>query len=730
MVFFSWGKSKTQSNGNHCYISSRNVKKIDIVRFIDDLNKISLDETLQKTSTHEAYDTWVSKIRSLLDKHAPIKRKRVRSKNSPWMTSEILNLIREREKAKHNAKRINTNEEWSKVKRLRNQVTSLVRKTKRKYVTDNIKKNIGNATVMWKVLKELIPSSKSTTRVKKIIYDGIEHTGHKNVANVLNDHFSTLALKKRQDVHFKDDPLQFVPKVSTTFHFTVTTTEEVQKLIDKTPRNKATGLDTIPICILKDTLPVILKSFCHLVNLSLKEGIIPTEWKCAKITPLFKGGDPANPANYRPISVLPVASKILEKIVFKQAYSYLNNNNLLIKNQFGFRPKFSSEMALLNLTENINKAIDDGKVVAIVTLDLLKAFDMVPFDILIKKLKLFGFSENVIQWFVNYFTQRKQSTVVNGNKSEESEVNCGVPQGSILGPLLFIMYMNDLPQVIRNCKVSLYADDTCIYFASNDPGELEKAINDDLSAISDWLLHNKLMLNVKKCQYMIISSKRNCKKFANLNIKIENTSLEKVNKCKYLGVVIDSDLSWKPQVENVKSKVLRNFHVLRRARQFIDQSTALTLYNTMVQPHFEYCSTIWMKPNSSQIKRLQILQNRALRIVLKVDYHHNRKDLYQRLEVDCLNAKLKKDLVIIIYKILNDLFPEFLSSQPILKLSNYNLRNISQKVQLPRPNSRFCKNSTIYLAAQLFNNLPEPVRKEIKFTRFLKDVDSIFVLEL
>ena len=730
MVMFSWKRNKPKSSGNHCYISSRNMKKINIESFVNDLKNVSLDETLEEKSTEKAYLLWVNKMRLLLDRHARVKKKRVRHRKSPWITVDVLNLIRERDKAKQTAKRLNTDSEWLKYKKLRNQVTSSVRKAKRKYITDSIKENVGNSSRMWKVLKELIPSSKVNTSIQKIVYEGTEYTGHKNIANALNNHFSTLAIKQRQNIEFKDNALQFVPRISTVFDFKMVTSEEVEKCIDKTPRNKATGSDTIPACILKDTLPYIIKSFTHLINRSLHEGVVPCEWKHAKITPLFKGGDAANPANYRPISVLPVASKILEKLVFKQAYSYLNGYNLLVNNQYGFRPNFSTDMALLNLTQDVNRAIDAGKVVIVVTLDLLKAFDMVPFIILIEKMKAYGFSDHAISWFVNYFHQRKQSTVINGNESEDSEVLCGVPQGSILGPLLFILYMNDLPCVIKNCLVSLYADDTCLYFASDNPEELEKNINDDLNAICEWLSHNKLMLNVKKCKFMLIGSKRKRQKFENITIKINNSPIEKVNHCRYLGIEIDSDLSWMPQVNNVRAKVLRNFHVLRRARSYIDQNTALTLYNTMIRPHFEYCSTIWMKPNSGHIKRLQTLQNRALRIVLKVDYRYHRRDLYHTLQVDCLNAKVKKELVTLIFKILKNLFPDILHSQINLKMTSYNLRNSALKIQLPKPRTNFCKNSTIYIAAKLFNELPESVRTRTTLSQFQRDISSIFILEL
>ena len=229
---------------------------------------------------------------------------------------------------------------------------------------------------------------------------------------------------------------------------------------------------------------------------------------------------------------------------------------------------------------------------------------------------------------------------------------------------------------------------------------------------------------------MLIGSKRKRRKFENISIKINDSPLERVDHCKYLGVEIDSDFTWKPHINNVRTKILRNFHVLRRARPFIDEPTALTLYNTMIRPHFEYCSTIWLKPNSGHIKRLQILQNRAVRIVLKVDCRHSRTDLFKRLQVDCLNASVKKDLVTLVFKILNKLFPDILSSHLHLKVSNYSLRNSAIKFILPKPKTNFCKASTIYIATQLFNQLPEVIRTETRLSVFQKNIRTIFLLEL
>ena len=259
--------------------------------------------------------------------------------------------------------------------------------------------------------------------------------------------------------------------------------------------NKAAGLDNLPTSVLKDTLPLIVKPLCHVLNLSLAQGKIPEAWKLARVSPIFKGGDVTDPLNYRPISVLPVMSKVLERLVFNQLYKYLNDNNLLTDSQFGFRPKFSTLLALITITENIRKALDEGLTVGFVTLDLKKAFDLIPHEVIIEKLRKYGVDSESLAWFKDYLTLRKQVTV--GNLSEPRHMTCGVPQGSILGPLLFIITINDIVKAVKHCTVSLYADDTCLYYASSNPLDLEKYVNEDLNSISKWFNCNGLLLNEK-----------------------------------------------------------------------------------------------------------------------------------------------------------------------------------------------------------------------------------------
>ena len=557
-----------------------------------------------------------------------------------------------------------------------------------------------------------------------------EITHNKSIANTFNNYFTQIAESRKRNINFLGNPEQFLDgiNVGSKFDFLQISQNDIETSLQAIPSNKATGLDTLPCVTLKNSLSHIIKPLTHIINTSLSGGCVPSEWKRAKITPLLKGGGQTNPMNYRPISVLCVLSKVLEKIVFKQVYKYLDANNILIANQYGFRPNYSTALALFELTENIRKAIDTGHVVALVTKDLEKAFDMLSHDILIRKLKYYGFSDRVVKWFSDYFHLRRQVTIVNGNESTPSYVKHGVPQGSILGPLLFILYLNDLPRVVKHCKISLYADDTCVYVASKDPAELEAMLNKDLESMSKWYSHNELLLNAKKCKLILFGTKKNLLKFQQVKIHIDGCKLDVVDEFKYLGVILDKNLSWKPQIENVKSKILRNFYVLRRTRPFIDRNTAVILYNTMIQSYFDYCNVIWLNPYSAQMKKLQTVQNRALRLILNVDNRHHRRNLYEDLKIDCLSVKVKKCLLILIFKLIHHIAPESLCSRITFKENVYDLRNHKCILNLEKPRSNFMKNSSLYTATRLFNALPENLRIENNINSFTRGIAHIYPL--
>ena len=317
--------------------------------------------------------------------------------------------------------------------------------------------------------------------------------------------------------------------------------------------SKSTGTNGIPKKFLKMSSTIIAPILTKLLNKCIAEGVYPDILKIAQIIPIHKKGSKTDCSNYRPISLLSPFTKIFEKCLYDRMYNYLEDKKLITPNQYGFWPKFSTSLALSDICTEILTNIDSKKTICTIFLDLAKAFDIVDHSILLKKLHLYGFRGIPLQLLKSYLTNRKQYTVVNGAFSTTRQVTCGVPQGSTLGPLLFLICINDLPSVTK-FSVKLFADDTNLTMASKCANTLEVNVNLELTKVSNWMRLNKLSVNFSKTEYMLITKKKNIKHF---QVKICDNVIQCKDHIKYLGVYIDDKLSWKYHIQQLCSKVAK-----------------------------------------------------------------------------------------------------------------------------------------------------------------------------
>ena len=314
--------------------------------------------------------------------------------------------------------------------------------------------------------------------------------------------------------------------------------------------SKATGLDNISVKFLKLSIHVIGDILTHIMNCSIKSGVFIDEWKDARVTPLYKSGEIFLVNNYRPVSVLPILSKIIERHIHNHFYEYLMHNNLITENQSGFRPKHSCETALHSIIEKWLHNIDNGKLTGVLFVDLSKAFDTVNHHVLLHKLLSFGICENSYNWFKSYLTNRSQCVRWNGSQSEKLDVTIGVPQGSILGPLFFMLYVNDYPNCLQHSAAHMYADDTSIYV-------IENKLLRDLKNTLEWMDKNKLTINLKKTQCMLIGTEQRLRKSRKLSLQVGDVFIENVSCAKLLGVYIDRCLTWSEHVEILSKKTCK-----------------------------------------------------------------------------------------------------------------------------------------------------------------------------
>ncbi len=455
--------------------------------------------------------------------------------------------------------------------------------------------------------------------------------------------------------------------------------------------------------MLKNTSHTISTSLTDLFNLSLSSGIVPTDWKLSNIIPVFKGkGDPHHVSNYRPISLLSVPSKIIERIVHNRVLKYLISNSLLSSKQFGFRPGSSTQEALLTTTNDWSRNLDKGISTAAVFFDLSKAFDKVPHCQLISSLHKIGIAGPLLMWFKSYLTDRSQKVVVDGQCSVTLPVSSGVPQGSILGPLLFSIYLNPLDGVSLSdgSSLALYADDIVLYrpiVSALDADFLQR----DVNTIVNWTEGAGLSLNTNKTKFILFSHKR---RHPVTPIKVHDSAISVVDSVRYLGVTLTSDLKWNTHISNTCSRARQQLGIIHRSFKEANSSVSLHLYRMVVLPTLDYCSSVWDPHLKILSDKLQSVQKLALRLFFKYSARH----VPYTSHLPSLRDRRRKQKIKVCAKILSDssIIPSSVYTPhpfPSQRLHH------SLPLLVPFARTSFHQASFFTSSAVLWNGLPERV---------------------
>ena len=378
----------------------------------------------------------------------------------------------------------------------------------------------------------------------------------------VNDYFCTIGQELADEIDQSPKPLlvgdYLINEGNKTMKFTKISEQHIRDAIDKTKTPKGFGNDNISSYFLKLAMPYITKSLASMFNKSLEKREFPAIWQTARVIPIFKEGDKNAKENYRPISVLPVISRLFERLVFNQLYQHLNTIYLLAASQSGFRTLHSTAIALLKCTDDWYSGLYVGKYVGVIFVDLRKAFDTVDHQILIQKLALYGFQSSELVWFKSYLSNCSQFTRVYGLDSKVQNIGIDIPEDSCLGPLLFLLYINDLPKAINNANIYMYANDASLRYQNHGIHQLNRALNQDLKALDKWLRGNKLSLTVAKTQSMLISTKQKLavlkSQTEQLNLHIHDKDLDGVQAIKYLGVHIDNTIDWKKHTQKFQKR--------------------------------------------------------------------------------------------------------------------------------------------------------------------------------
>ena len=500
------------------------------------------------------------KLNGCAERHAPTEKltpNEVKLRLKPWITPDIQKLIKVRDRLFARKKRQPSNDHVRGVYNLaRNRVTREIDKSKKDHFDSYFEEHNNNLKKTWEGIRSIVNVKKSTKfSISHLTINGKIVDQSLDIANSFNNFFVNVGPETEKTVPKvpHTTPEQFL-KNRNQFDFIIAhiSEEEIVDIIVAL-KLKATGHSSIPTRFLKIVADIIAVPLCRIINLSFIQGVFPETLKTSKVIALFKGGSTEELNNYRPISLLPIFDKIIEKIVHKQLYAFFEEHEVFFKNQFGFKKKTSTGHSLIEITEKIKESIDSGKFGCGIFIDLKKAFDTVNHEILLKKLEHYGVRGTMLKWFESYLKGRKQYVFYNGETSDVKEITCGVPQGSVLGPLLFLIYINDLPNISEKLQFFLFADDTNIYYESKDLKELEKTVNGELKKLTLWLNVNRLALNVKKTNFVIFRSHKKTPDH-NVTLLMNKCALEQKDHVKYLGVLMDQHLNWKNQIDNVSDK--------------------------------------------------------------------------------------------------------------------------------------------------------------------------------
>jgi hypothetical protein len=639
--------------------------------YMQEINGIMVDKP---ESMNNYADKFVNNIVLVLDKYAPFMRRRVNVKlyQKPWISPVILQQLKERDRMYRKAVESNTDINWYLFRQKRNYVVELIRKSKSNWYESEIEECGRDSGKMWKVIKRLVKGNVNKDNNEQgILFGNVQYTDDLRVAeefnkyyvNSINEIVKSIGVNQIVDYDGQVNEIDMTMRLN---KFEEISVIDLKNIISKLGNKKGTN-EGITIKILKLVVGLFAEEYVKIINASLTLGTFPENWKTSLIVPVPKVNNTNKGENFRPINMLPMYEKVLEIVVKKQIYNYLETNRLWTPCQSGFRNSHSCETALQYSISEWKKRCDIGECIVVVFIDLKRAFETVDRGMLVKKLRMYGLGDEIVRWFDSYLKNRKQQVKYNGVLSEPVDCNVGVPQGSVLGPLLFNIYINDIVKHIRNCDIRMFADDMILCRNGKDYGRIVLDINEDLRYLNEWLVSNRLKINVDKTKYIIIrGAKKNIQ--CTEQIKINNISIERVTQIKYLGVIIDECLNFKEHVSYICKKVNKKVSLLWRIGRYVDGCTRCQIYKTVISPHFDYCSTLLYNINETSYRELQLCQNRAMRAIIRCNIYTQIMVMLDTLQFLTVRERIQVNVYVFIWKMLRGDIPGYLTEK--LKVRN------------------------------------------------------------
>jgi len=722
------------------YITIRKETTNSITNILSDLNETQFTQILNTSpdaNPEENYKIFHNTLLNIINKHIPhkkVKFNKYKHKKNEWITIGILKSIKHRDNLLKDMKSCNVSSNQYVVaqktyKDYKSILQKVIRKSKELYYQEYFTKNKDNMSKTWRKIKDLTSKKTSDKINPHFIINGSIKTDEKEIADNFNNYFLSIATNV---VHnsgnlpassFSD---YLTDSIESTFAFSPISEVDLLEIVNSLKLKSSYGYDKVSTNLLFKIFPPLISPLTLIINQSLISGIFPSELKIARIKPLYKKNNPECLENYRPISLLPSLSKLFEKAMYNQIYSYFDNSKLFYPSQYGFKKKHSCEHAVLETIDRILHSIDHSKTPFCVYMDLSKAFDVLNHNILLNKLEYYGFDDRALFLIRSYLSDRQQFVEFNSTQSDTKVCNLGVPQGSILGPLLFLIFINDINNVSNKITPICYADDTtlhsCIESFDTNIDNAQLLINEELCKFDVWLKVNNLTLNVSKTKYMLFGPPQ--KRQVNITLKIHGVEIEKLTSFNFLGIVVDQHLNWKDHINHIALKINRANSILRRLKNLLPCNILLLIYQAIINSHLNYGILAW----GFNLSRITKLQKRSIRLVSGAKYNAHTEPIFKYNQVLKVEDIFSLRNLLLYYRIKNDLAPAYFVRYLIVaqEQHHYNTRRrLSQTLPCPRSNKVMSTKCTRFSLVNTVNNTPADITSnmsmsEISFKKLCK----------
>ena len=707
-------------------IRKRSYKNFVLADFLRDLRAVDWGEVYGCRDVDISAEIFTRKFLDVLNPHAPWVKYQQRKHYSPWITEETQALIKQREKMKKefedHAIAGDTEaaaEAWAKFKQVRNNINNRKKFEEQKFKSEKITSTMDNPAQTWSTAKSFMNWTNSGGPPHQLSIGGQLITKASTIAMEMNQFFLQKVRVIRDGILFLPNTFskckEIMQNKNCRLSFKHVSVDKVNKLLKKLKNSKSTAIDELDNFCVKAAADIIDKPLHHIITQSIHQNKFPRSWKFSKVIPLHKKLCTLDRKNYRPVSILSPLSKILEKIVYEQLYEYLSRNNIFHPNLHGYRQNRSTQTALLTMYDRWVKAAVAGQVSGAVLLDLSAAFDLVDPVLLVQKLRIYGLDEDSLEWILSYLTERHQAVWLDHVLSDFLHCDVGVPQGSNLGPLFFLVFFNDLPYQLDN-PTDNYADDTTVTATAPTVSEIGVKLTADCAKVSDWMRCNKLKLNPDKTHLLTLGTAERLRILPeSVQVTMDNIVLEEnIEKSELLlGCQIKANLKWDLHILTVLEKLRTRITGLLKIRFIVPYSMRKTITEGLFNSVLVYCLPLYGGMNSGDMNDLQVMQNKAARIVTLMPHRANRAEMYDKLAWLTVNQLVFYHSIILVFRIRSSNQREYLAN-----LLGKDSRN--NRIIIPNLDLRVAQWSFTLRGAESWNLLPLSIRKQSKIGTFKK----------